>query len=128
MTGLKSPSRFPRELLLVRPGKWDLVVIASLKSGTLRFNALRAEIGGISQKVLTSTLRELERDGFISRTQYPSIPPRVEYALTELGHELLVYVETWVGFVRTNRVAVMSAREAFDREHGCEPDHKQRAS
>ena len=121
MTGSKSPSRFPRELLLIRPGKWDLVVIASLKPGTLRFNALRAEIGGISQKMLTSTLRELERDGFVSRTQYPSIPPRVEYALTELGHELLAYVENWLGFVRTHRVAVMSAREAFDREHGIVP-------
>ena len=128
MTESKSPSRFPRELLFVRPGKWDLVVVASLKSGTMRFNALRSEIGGISQKMLTSTLRELERDGFVSRTQYPSIPPRVEYALTDLGHELYAYVEAWTRFVRTHRVAVMSAREAFDREHGAEPESSKRAS
>ena len=116
----------PNELLFIRPGKWDLVVIASLKSGAVRFNTLRSEIGGISQKMLSSTLRELERDGFVIRTQFNSIPPRVEYELTALGHELLVYVETWVRFVKTHHLTVKAAREEFDRVHGTSPDgHKQ---
>lgn len=127
MTDPESPSRFARELLHFRPGKWDLVVITSLGGGTRRFNALRADIGDISQKVLASTLRELERDGFITRTQYASIPPRVDYDLTELGRHLLVHAETWVKFARTHRVAVLQARKAFDEQHGIAPDDRKRA-
>jgi DNA-binding HxlR family transcriptional regulator len=107
----------PQELLFAKPGKWDLVVIASLKPGALRFNALRAEIGGISQKVLSSTLRELERNGFVNRTQYPSIPPRVEYELTELGVHLLAFTETWVTFVKKHSLTIAMARQQFDRQH-----------
>ena len=127
MTDPVSPSRFPRELLHHRPGKWDLVVITSLGGGTMRFNALKAEIGEISQKVLTSTLKELERDGFITRTQYASIPPRVEYDLTDLGHHLLDYAETWLKFVRTHSAAVLEARKAFDEEHGLPAEDLKRA-
>ncbi len=118
MTNPDRPSRFPRELLNFRFGKWDLVVITSLAGGKMRFNELKSEIGEISQKMLTSTLKELERDGFITRTQYPSIPPRVEYDLTELGHEMRVHAETWITFARVHRVAVLEARKAFDEEHG----------
>jgi DNA-binding HxlR family transcriptional regulator len=124
MTDPVARARIPEELLLIRPGKWNLVVIASLQSGALRFTALRAEIGGISQKVLSSTLRELERDGFVSRTHYPSIPPRVEYDLTELGQHLLDFVESWARFVRTHQVAVEAARQQFDRLHEDGPEQR----
>jgi DNA-binding HxlR family transcriptional regulator len=117
VTNPLSRNGVPQELLFAKPGKWDLVVIASLKPGALRFNALRAEIGGISQKVLSSTLRELERNGFVSRTQYPSIPPRVEYELTELGGDLLAFTEAWVSFVKTHSLAIAAARQEFDRLH-----------
>ena len=115
MTDLILSNRVPKELLVHRPGKWDLVVIASLKSGALRFNALKSEIGDISQKVLTSTLRELERNGFVCRTQYPSIPPRVEYELTELGTHLLEFTEVWVTFVKKHGREIATARQEFDR-------------
>src|ERR1700728_5365288 len=69
--------------------KWSLQVIFSLGEGTKRFTDLKRGIGGISQRMLTVTLRGLERDGIITRTMYPVMPPRVDYALTPLGHTLL---------------------------------------
>lgn len=117
MTDPLARNGIPNELLVHRPGKWDLVVIASLKAGALRFNALKSEIDGISQKVLSSTLRELERNGFVSRTHYPSIPPRVVYELTELGSDLLAFTEVWVSFVKRHSLAIMAARQKFDRLH-----------
>ena len=103
------------DLLLVRPGKWTLVVVTRLRSETRRFNELRREIVGISQKTLTSTLRDLERDGFILRTMFPTIPPRVDYELTELGHELLALADSWRRFADTHREAVLSARIQYDQ-------------
>jgi len=103
------------DLLLVRPGKWTLVVVTRLRSETRRFNELRRDIAGISQKTLTSTLRDLERDGFILRTMFPTIPPRVDYELTELGHELLALADSWRRFADTHRQAVLSARIQYDR-------------
>jgi len=103
------------DLLLVRPGKWTLVVVTRLRSETRRFNELRREIVGISQKTLTSTLRDLERDGFILRTMFPTIPPRVDYELTELGHELLALADSWRRFADTHRQAVLSARIQYDQ-------------
>ena len=76
--------------LLGRIGdKWSVLVVARLGEGPLRFNELRRSIGGISQRMLTLTLRGLERDGLITRTVFPTIPPRVDYALTPLGRDLL---------------------------------------
>ncbi len=69
-------------------GKWTVLIVDALADGTLRYTDLRARIEGISQKMLTQTLRALEHDGFVERTAYPTIPPRVEYTLTELGHSL----------------------------------------
>ncbi|KKB76296.1 hypothetical protein VW29_20620 [Devosia limi DSM 17137] len=103
------------DLLLVRPGKWTLVVVTRLRSERRRFNELRREIAGISQKTLTSTLRDLERDGFILRTMFPTIPPRVDYELTELGHELLALADSWRRFADTHRQAVLSARIQYDQ-------------
>lgn len=103
------------EILKLRPGKWDLVVVTQLKAGPMRFNSLRAEIGSVSQKVLASTLRDLERNGFVSRTQYIAIPPRVEYELTAIGLELLGNIESWLDFIRSNHRAIKTAQDAFDR-------------
>lgn len=102
------------ELLSVRPGKWTLVVIVQLRAGTMRFNELRRNMGGVPQKSLSQTLRELERDGFVTRTAYATIPPRVDYELTELGRELLALAEDWHRFARRNRQAVEQARRLFD--------------
>ncbi|MGW5309297.1 winged helix-turn-helix transcriptional regulator [Nocardia thailandica] len=77
-----------RELLDHIAGKWTVLIVDALADGTLRYTDLRARIEGISQKMLTQTLRALEHDGFVERTAYPTIPPRVEYTLTELGHSL----------------------------------------
>ncbi|ODT74715.1 MAG: hypothetical protein ABS76_36435 [Pelagibacterium sp. SCN 64-44] len=102
------------DLLVVRPSKWTLVVIVQLRQGTMRFNQLRREMGGVPQKSLSQTLRELERDGFISRRAYATIPPRVEYELTDLGRELLALAEDWQRFALRNRPAVEQARRRFD--------------
>ena len=69
--------------------KWGVLVLLALTDGTLRWGELRREVEGISEKMLASTLRTLEADGFVERTSYPEVPPRVEYALTELGRELM---------------------------------------
>ncbi len=106
------------DMLAVRPGKWTLVVIAELRDGTLRFSELRRAMGGVSQKSLTTTLRDLERDGFISRRAYPTIPPRVDYMLTELGLELLALADGWRQFATQNRKAVETARQRFDSHNG----------
>lgn len=105
---------FDPELLSIRPGKWTLVVIVQLRSGTMRFNELRRNMGGVPQKSLSQTLRELERDGFISRKAYATIPPRVEYDLTDLGRELLALADDWQHFARRNRQAMEEARRLFD--------------
>lgn len=89
----------PSRRLLDRIGdRWTVLIIGALDSGPRRFGALAAEVGGISQKMLTQTLRSLERDGFVTRTVYPEIPPRVEYELTRLGRSLqgpLHALEQW---------------------------------
>jgi DNA-binding HxlR family transcriptional regulator len=105
---------FDPELLSIRPGKWTLVVIVQLRSGTMRFNELRRNMGGVPQKSLSQTLRELERDGFISRRAYATIPPRVEYDLTDLGRELLALADDWQRFAQRHRQAVEEARRLFD--------------
>ena len=74
--------------------KWSVMVVGHLTNKTMRFNELRHSIGGISQRMLTLTLRNLERDGLVTRTVYPEIPPRVEYQLTELGRTLTEPLDT----------------------------------
>jgi DNA-binding HxlR family transcriptional regulator len=101
------------DLLQVRNGKWTVAVVLSLRSETLRFSELRRGIG-ISQKVLTATLRSLERDGLVSRTSYATIPPRVDYALTGLGREALRVFEAWEDFAVRHWAQVIASRQAFD--------------
>lgn len=105
--------------LLARVGDtWSMQTIRALGDGPVRFNALRREIGEISQKMMTVTLRRLERDGFVSRTVFPSNPPQVEYALTDLGCELLGPVSTLAQWTIANRPRIEAARRAFDQRKG----------
>ena len=83
-----------------------------------RFNELRREIGGVSQKMLSSTLRNLERDGFVSRTVHATVPPRVDYALTDLGRELLIPVAALGEWAMENACRIEDARERYDGAGG----------
>ena len=102
------------EILHQIGGKWTVLIINTLSDGPMRFSELKRMVGGISQKVLTSTLRELEMDGFITRTVTPSIPPRVDYELTDLGCELLEPVNKLGEWARKNTGRVNAARARFD--------------
>lgn len=93
--------------------KWSLLVVRVLGHGPRRFNALRRDIGEISQKVLASTLRDLEENGFVSRTVTPVTPPQVEYALTDLGRDFLTPVQGLAEWVIANSARMDEARAAF---------------
>jgi len=96
--------------------KWSVLIIRRLSDGTLRFSQLRRAISGISQKALTSSLRGLERDGIVSRRLYASVPPRVEYSLTELGRSLVKLVSGICSWAESNIEEVQKARQTYDRE------------
>jgi len=101
--------------VLARVGdKWTVLVVGVLGDGPKRFNELRRALGSISQRMLTLTLRGLERDGLVTRTMFPSIPPRVDYALTKLGRSLLEPVSGLGLWARQNRSAIEDARRRFD--------------
>lgn len=95
--------------------KWSVIVVKILGTGPVRFNELRRTVEGISQRVLTSTLRGLERDGLVKRTVYPTNPPQVDYRLTPLGRTLLDAVAALARWAKSHRVEVLQARKAFDR-------------
>ncbi|HXW48834.1 MAG TPA: helix-turn-helix domain-containing protein [Xanthobacteraceae bacterium] len=94
--------------------KWTVLVVSTLGGGPKRFNELRHALGSISQRMLTLTLRALERDGLITRTVFPTIPPRVVYELTRLGGSLLEPVNALGLWARKNRSAMQQARQRFD--------------
>ena len=96
--------------------KWSLIVLLALAEGSERFNALKRRIVGISQRMLTRTLRQLERDGYVLRTVHAEVPVRVEYSLTDLGRSLVEPMWALIGWARTHHDAVRSAREAYDAQ------------
>ena len=101
--------------LLSRIGdKWTVLVVTSLADGSKRFNELRREIPSVSQRMLTLTLRNLERDGLVSRVVTPSIPPRVDYALTDLGQSLQKPVHELATWALENVEAIHEAHARFD--------------
>ena len=103
--------------LLSRIGdKWTVLVVTTLGEGSKRFNELRREIPTVSQRMLTLTLRNLERDGIVSRTVTPSIPPRVDYELTELGHSLLTPITALAQWALENVETIHAAQTRFDAE------------
>lgn len=93
--------------------RWTLLVLMELQSGTLRFSAIRKRISDISPRMLAQTLRQLEYDGLIGRTVYPTIPPKVEYALTPLGRSMLKPVGALIAWASDNHDAVRAARAAY---------------
>jgi DNA-binding HxlR family transcriptional regulator len=103
--------------LLARIGdKWTVLIVTTLGEGSKRFNELRREIPSVSQRMLTLTLRNLERDGLVSRTVTPSIPPRVDYALTELGWSLLKPLTALSQWALDNIETIHEAQKRFDEE------------
>jgi len=93
--------------------RWSLLVLLTLSDGTMRFSVLKRAIGDISQRMLAQTLRSLEQDGLLTRRVFPTIPPRVEYTLTKLGHSLLTKIEPLVEWAGHHHKAVKAARKAY---------------
>ena len=102
-----------KELLVRIAGKWTVLIVTRLSGGPMRFSELKRDIGDISQKMLTSTLRDLEQDGLVRRIVTPSIPPRVDYELTDLGHDLLMPLDTLGSWAIRNKERVEEARRRF---------------
>lgn len=109
------PDCRPREVLDRVGDKWSLLVIGLLSAGTRRFSELRHSVDGISQRVLTATLRGLERDGLVSRTVHPTVPPRVDYTLTPMGRTLLDAVGALLEWTERHLPEIDAARAAYDR-------------
>ena len=112
-TGLSGQCR-PRQALDMISDRWTMIVIKALAEGIHRYGALHREIGGISQKMLTQTLRSLERDGLVRRTVYPVVPPKVEYALTPLGETLRQPIAAIGVWAELHMDEVVQARQRHD--------------
>jgi DNA-binding HxlR family transcriptional regulator len=105
-----------RDVLDSVGGKWTSLMILGLADGARRFSQLRRFIPDISQRMLTQTLRDLQRDGYITRTVYPTQPPSVEYALTPLGHSFLALLRSLVHWSTENHDAIRAARAVYDAQ------------
>jgi DNA-binding HxlR family transcriptional regulator len=103
--------------------KWSVMVVGTLSKGPMRFNAMMRTIGGVSHRMLTLTLRGLERDGLVKRTVFPTVPPKVEYELTALGSSLIEPLKALAIWAQEHRPAVEAARAKFD---GDEPQPRKR--
>ena len=110
--------RCPTRMVLDRlADKWSLLILDRLQDEAVRFNQLRRDIKGVSQKVLSQTLKKLERDGLISRTVFPTVPVTVEYALTSLGQTLTDSVSALAHWAEHNMDTVLDAQKAYDERH-----------
>ncbi len=119
--GPAAPDLCPVRPLLDRMAdKWSLLVIARLAEAPgsrLRFSKLMRAVGGVSQRMLTATLRNLERDGLVIREVFPEVPPRVEYELTERGKSFLIPVRTLIGWLEANWPDIQRSRDLYDQNH-----------
>jgi DNA-binding HxlR family transcriptional regulator len=106
-----------REVLDRIGDKWSVLVVVELASGVRRFRQLQRAVPGISQRMLTLTVRRLERDGLLTRTVFPTVPPQVEYELTETGHSLHVQVRALADWAAAHLQAVAESRRRWDAEH-----------
>jgi DNA-binding HxlR family transcriptional regulator len=106
-----------REVLEHITGRWGMLILAPLGEGPRRFSELHATIGGISEKMLSQTLRTLVRDGLVARTVEPTAPPRVSYELTPLGRGLTKSLEPFLGWIRQHTIDVVAAQRRHDRQH-----------
>jgi len=113
-THLPDDCRAVSEILARVGDKWSVLIVMRLSEEPKRFSKLRDQIGGISHKMLSATLRGLERDGLVTRTVHPTIPPQVEYSLTELGHELTQPVSALGEWALRNQSRIHDARTRFD--------------
>ncbi|MFF5934129.1 winged helix-turn-helix transcriptional regulator [Streptomyces sp. NPDC012508] len=111
-----------RQILDRVADKWSLLVIALLDRRKLRFSELRREIDGISQRMLTVTLRQLERDGLVKRTVHPVVPPRVDYELTPLGGTLHTTIRSLVLWTELHQNEIAAARQAYDAKEAAEAE------
>ena len=107
-----------RQILDRIADKWSLLVISLLAERTLRFTELRKAIDGISQRMLTVTLRQLERDGLVCRTVFAEVPPRVEYCLSPMGHTLLGTIQALVTWTEEHQAEIARARAEYDAQNG----------
>ena len=116
MSPTHTPESCPavREVLNRVGDKWSVLVVMRLSDGPQRFGELQKGIEGISQRMLTLTLRGLERDGLVLRTQHPTIPPRVDYELTPLGRSLREPVQALAAWAEKHRFKIQDARQRFD--------------
>ncbi|MFB9881222.1 winged helix-turn-helix transcriptional regulator [Planobispora siamensis] len=117
-----------RQILDRIADKWSLLVIALLDRRSLRFTELRRQIDGVSQRMLTRTLRHLERDGLVSRTVHPTVPPRVDYELTPLGATLHDTIRTLVTWTEEHQNEIAAARAAYDARALAEQEAAERES
>jgi DNA-binding HxlR family transcriptional regulator len=99
-------------------GRWGILAMAALRDGTLRFNALRRRVSGVSEMMLDQTLQALERDGFVHREAQPTIPPKVEYSLTERGRKTADMLMDLIEFVEAQMPEVMASNAAYDEAKG----------
>lgn len=104
------------EVLNLVGDKWSVLTVVALQDGSRRFNELRRHVHGVSQRMLTLTLRRLERDGLVSRTVYPTNPPRVDYALTPLGRNLLEPILALTVWAEQHRFEIQEARMEYDAQ------------
>ncbi|AFC86645.1 winged helix-turn-helix transcriptional regulator [Frateuria aurantia] len=115
MENLEAECRGLADVIARIGDKWTVMVCGHLSEGTHRFNALKHRIPGISHRMLTITLRGLERDGLVARKAYATVPPKVEYCLTPLGRSLTEPLAALASWARENRQALEQSRAAFDR-------------
>ena len=105
----------PTRVVLDRIGdKWTVLVIGALEGGPLRFTEVRSRIGGVAPKVLTQTLRAMERDGLLTRTVHAQVPPRVDYKLTALGASLTAPIAMLTDWAETHLTQILASREGYD--------------
>ncbi|WP_062214246.1 helix-turn-helix domain-containing protein [Streptomyces sp. NBRC 109706] len=112
----------PRAVLELIAGKWTMLALVALADGrVMRFNELRRRLDGVTQKMLTQTLRALEREGLLTRTVFPTVPPRVEYRLTALGREIAQLVTGIAAWSTANIDEIRAARASYDRRTDSRP-------
>ncbi|MFF7558725.1 winged helix-turn-helix transcriptional regulator [Streptomyces pseudovenezuelae] len=110
-----------REVLDRVSGKWSVQILVAAAHGPIRFTELERSIEGISRRMLTLTLRNLERDGLVTRTVHPTVPPRVDYELTPVARELHEILQRLTDWAERNRVYIAEARASYDAEREPEP-------
>jgi len=113
----EDPACTVRQVLDRVGGKWSIGILVEASNGPVRFTELERSLDGISRRMLTLTLRNLERDGLIERTVHPTVPPKVEYSATPMARELYDSLVTLTSWAERHREEIAASREAYDREH-----------